>query len=353
MRTASGLALYDVTVRHHGPFGPITAVDGVSLDVPRGTTVGLVGESGSGKSTLARAVVGLDPPCAGRITVAGREYGGRRAADRRRLGRQVQLVFQDPDTALDPRMTVRQSIAESAGAFVRLDRHSREQRVGELLELVGLDTGCAGRLPRQLSGGQRQRVAVARALAVDPAVLIADEITSALDMSVRAALLTMLRDLQRRMGFAMLFISHDLAAVRHVSDAVAVMYLGRIVEIAATESLLRAPRHPYTRTLLAAVPSLHAGRRPPGEPLLAGEVPDPASPPTGCRFHPRCPVGPERRPGRDVCAARDPQRDAAGRPHRAACHFPYPTDDRQPRAGRVSPDDDGDRTPRAPEDLAS
>ncbi|WP_225829028.1 oligopeptide/dipeptide ABC transporter ATP-binding protein [Streptomyces naphthomycinicus] len=348
MKEGTGLALYDVTVRHDGPFGPVTAVDGVSLEVPRGTTVGLVGESGSGKSTLARAVVGLDSPCAGRITVGGREYRGRRAADRRRLGQQVQLVFQDPDTALDPRMTVRQSLAEAAGAFVRLERRSREQRIGGLLELVGLDAGCAGRLPRQLSGGQRQRVAVARALAVGPAVLVADEITSALDVSVRAALLTMLRDLQRRMGFAMLFISHDLAAVRHVSDVVAVMYLGRIVETAPTESLLRGPRHPYTRTLLSAVPSLHAGRRPAGEPLLAGEAPDPASPPTGCRFHPRCPVGPNHRPGRDVCANRDPHQDAAAQPHRTACHFPSRADDRPPHAGGVHQDANGGPTPRTP-----
>lgn len=348
MREGAGLELYDVTVRHHGPFGPVTAVDGVSLEVPLGTTVGLVGESGSGKSTLARAVVGLDSPCAGRITVGGREYRARRTADRRRLGQQVQLVFQDPDTALDPRMTVRQSLAESAGAFVRLDRRSREQRIGGLLELVGLDAGCADRVPRQLSGGQRQRVAVARALAVGPAVLIADEVTSALDVSVRAALLTMLRDLQRRMGFAMLFISHDLAAVRHVSDGVAVMYLGRIVETASTENLLRSPRHPYTRTLLSAVPNLHAGRRQAEEPLLPQEVPDPASPPPGCRFHPRCPVGPNRRPGREVCAARDPQQDAAGQPHRAACHFPYGADDRPPRIGGLHPDVNGDRASRTP-----
>ncbi|GED83346.1 ABC transporter ATP-binding protein [Streptomyces sp. 6-11-2] len=353
MREEAGLVLYDVSVRHHGPFGPVTAVDGVSLEVPRGTTVGLVGESGSGKSTLARAVVGLDTPCAGRITVGGREYRGRRAADRRRLGQQVQLVFQDPDTALDPRMTVRQSLAEAAGAFVRLDRRSREQRIEGLLELVGLDIGCADRVPRQLSGGQRQRVAVARALAVDPAALIADEVTSALDVSVRAALLTMLRGLQRRMGFAMLFISHDLAAVRHVSDVVAVMYLGRIVETAPTENLLRGPRHPYTRTLLSAVPSLHPGRRPVGEPFLSGEVPDPASPPTGCRFHPRCPVGPNRHPERDVCSARDPQQEAAGQPHRAACHFPYPADDCPPHVGSVHQDSDGDRASRTPGDPPS
>ncbi|MFF8594386.1 oligopeptide/dipeptide ABC transporter ATP-binding protein [Streptomyces sp. NPDC015220] len=353
MSGGAGLALYDVTVRHHGPFGPVTAVDGVSLEVPRGTTVGLVGESGSGKSTLARAVVGLDTPCAGRITVGGREYRGRRTAERRRLGQQAQLVFQDPDTALDPRMTVRQSLAESAGAFVRLDRRGRERRVGALLELVGLDADCAGRVPRELSGGQRQRVAVARALAVDPAVLIADEVTSALDVSVRAALLTMLRDLQRRLGFAMLFISHDLAAVRHVSDTVAVMYLGRIIETAATEDLLRGPRHPYTRTLLSAVPSLRTGRRPAGAPLLLGEAPDPASPPTGCRFHPRCPDGPNTRPGRDVCAVRDPQPDAAGQPHRAACHFPYRADDRPPHADGVHQDTNGDRAGRTPGDLPS
>ncbi|MFH8978193.1 ABC transporter ATP-binding protein [Streptomyces sp. NPDC017890] len=341
MRTGPGLELNEVTVRHHGPLGPVTAVDRVSLDVPAGTTVGLVGESGSGKSTLARAVVGLDPLSGGRITVGGRECGGRRAADRRGLGRRVQLVFQDPDTALDPRMTVRQSIAEAAGAFVRLDRRDRAQRVADLLERVGLDVGCADRLPQQLSGGQRQRVAVARALAVDPAVLIADEVTSSLDVSVRTALLTTLRDLQRRMGFAMLFISHDLAAVRYVSDAVAVMYLGRIVETAATEHLLSGPRHPYTRALLSAVPRLRPGGLPAGEPVPAGEPPDPASPPAGCRFHPRCPVGPGRRPGRDVCVVRDPQEDATGRPHRAACHFPYLADDHLSRARRVPREGDG------------
>ncbi|WFB85011.1 MULTISPECIES: oligopeptide/dipeptide ABC transporter ATP-binding protein [Streptomyces] len=334
----AGLALYDVTVRHHGPYGPITAVDGVSLEVARGGTVGLVGESGSGKSTLARAIVGLDRPSGGRITVGGREYPARRAAERRRWGRQVQLVFQDPDTALDPRMTVRQSLAEAAGAFTRLDRRGRERRIAQLLKLVGLDAGCAGRLPGQLSGGQRQRVAVARALAVDPAVLVADEVTSALDGSVRASLLGMLRDLQRRMGFAMLFISHDLAAVRRVSDTVAVMYLGRIVETVPADALPDGTRHPYTRTLLSAVPSLHGGRRPAGEPLpLSGEAPDPASPPTGCRFHPRCPVGPSRRPGRDVCAVQDPWHESA----RVACHFPYPAGDGADHAYGARPDADG------------
>ncbi|MFJ4551813.1 ABC transporter ATP-binding protein [Streptomyces sp. NPDC088817] len=349
---SAGLALRDVTVRHQGAFGAVTAVDGVSLEVPDGTTVGLVGESGSGKSSLARAVVGLADSCSGQITVGGRQFSGRGLAARRRLGQRVQLVFQDPDTALDPRMTVRQTLSEAVDAFVRLGRRDREQRIAALLELVGLDIPCADRVPAQLSGGQRQRVAVARALAVDPAVLIADEVTSALDVSVRAAILTMLRDLQRRMGFAMLFISHDLAAVRSVSDVVAVMYLGRVVEVAPTEDLLRSPRHPYTRTLLASVPDLRGADRP-AEPLLAGEVPDPAAPPSGCRFHPRCPDGPSRRPGRDICVTRDPQPDAAGRPHRAACHFPSAAEDRPPPAGNARPDASGGRASRIPGELPS
>ncbi|MFJ1656150.1 oligopeptide/dipeptide ABC transporter ATP-binding protein [Streptomyces sp. NPDC088337] len=350
---SAGLALHDVTVRHQGILGAVTAVDGVSLEVPDGTTVGLVGESGSGKSSLARAVVGLADSFSGQITVGGRQFGGRGAAARRRLGQRVQLVFQDPDTALDPRMTVRQTLSEATGAFVRLGRRDREQRIGALLELVGLDAPCADRLPAQLSGGQRQRVAVARALAVDPAVLIADEVTSALDVSVRAAILTMLRDLQRRMGFAMLFISHDLAAVRSVSDVIAVMYLGRVVEVAPTEDLLRGPRHPYTRTLLASVPDLRAVGRPAEEPLLAGEVPDPAAPPSGCRFHPRCPVGPNRRPERGICVTLDPQPDAAGRPHRAACHFPPTAEDRPPPARNAHPDGSGDRAPWTAGELPS
>ncbi|MEV7186418.1 ATP-binding cassette domain-containing protein [Kitasatospora sp. NPDC093102] len=251
-----------LTVRHPGPRGPVTAVDGVSLEVPSGTTLGLVGESGSGKSSLARAVVGLVPVHGGRVLIDGREARARTVRDRRRLGRLVQVVLQDPDTALDPRMTVRQTLAEAATVFRRLDRRARTERVTELLELVGLDPRLADRLPRQLSGGQRQRVAIARALAVEPGLLIADEITSALDVSVQAAVLNTIRELQRRLGLSMLFIGHNLPAVCHVSDVVAVMRYGRIVETAPTETILRTPQHPYTRTLLAAVPSL---RTPPPE----------------------------------------------------------------------------------------
>ncbi|WBP84870.1 ABC transporter ATP-binding protein [Kitasatospora cathayae] len=254
------LRLRDLTVRHHGPRGPVTAVDGVSLDVPSGSTLGLVGESGSGKSSLARAVVGLAPVHAGRVLVDGREVRVRTVRDRRRLGRLVQVVLQDPDTALDPRMTVRQTLVEAATVFDRLDRTGRAERVTGLLGLVGLDPRLADRLPRQLSGGQRQRVAIARALAVGPGLLIADEITSALDVSVQASVLNTIRDLQRRLGLSMLFIGHNLPAVCHVSDAVAVMRHGRIVETAATETLLRNPRHRYTRALLDSVPRLRGQR---------------------------------------------------------------------------------------------
>ncbi|MFG3054599.1 ABC transporter ATP-binding protein [Kitasatospora sp. NPDC048239] len=252
----TALQLTDLTVRHPGRRGPVAAVDGVSLEIPPGTTLGLVGESGSGKSSLARAIVGLTPVHGGRILLDGREVRARTVGDRRRLGRLVQIVLQDPDTALDPRMTVRQTLGEAATAFHRLDREARAERVVALLELVGLNARFADRLPRQLSGGQRQRVAVARALAVEPGLLIADEITSALDVSVQASVLNTIRDLQRRLGLSMLFIGHNLPAVCYVSDAVAVMRHGRIVETAPTGALLRDPRHPYTRTLLASVPGL-------------------------------------------------------------------------------------------------
>ncbi|MBD0671462.1 ABC transporter ATP-binding protein [Streptomyces sp. CBMA156] len=252
----TALTVHDLTVRHHGAHGQVTAVDGVSLDVPSGTTLGLVGESGSGKSTLARAIVGLTPVHGGRILLDGQELRGHTVRARRRLGRRVQVVLQDPDTALNPRMTVRQALTEAATAHHRLDRNARTGRVDALLALVDLDPGLADRLPGHLSGGQRQRVAIARALAVGPGLLIADEITSALDVSVQASVLNTIRRLQRRLGLTMLFIGHNLPAVCYVSDVVAVMHRGRLVETAPTDDLVRDPRHPYTRALLASVPSL-------------------------------------------------------------------------------------------------
>ncbi|WP_371539237.1 ATP-binding cassette domain-containing protein [Streptomyces sp. NBC_00466] len=264
--TAPALEVRNLSVRYRGPRGPVTAVDRVSLRLPVGRTTALVGESGSGKSTLARAIVGLCPSYGGSVLVGGRPLRVRTGRERRWQAGQVQMVFQDPDTALDPRMTVRRTLTEAATALHRPDRRSRDLRVAELLDLVGLDTGIAARLPRELSGGQRQRVALARALAVAPGVLIADEITSALDAPAQAAVLGTLRELQGRLGLTVLFISHSLKAVRQMSDQVAVMYLGRIVEHSAADELFRSPRHPYTRILLDA------------EPTLAGCVPRPRLP---------------------------------------------------------------------------
>jgi peptide/nickel transport system ATP-binding protein len=243
----TSLSVEGLTVR----YGALTAVDAVDLVVPSGQVLGLVGESGSGKSTIARAIVGLVPPVSGVIRLDGDDYTGRQ----RLLRRRVQMVFQDPNTSLNPRMTVGAVLAEAIGR--RVARGERSAEVSRLLDLVALTPGHARRLPRELSGGQRQRVAIARALAVGPEVLIADEITSALDASVQGAMLNLVRDIQSRLSLTVLFISHNLAVVRYVSDAIAVMNSGSIVEHAPTDTLLSTPEHPYTRTLLSAIPSLH------------------------------------------------------------------------------------------------
>ncbi|WP_290062584.1 ABC transporter ATP-binding protein [Amycolatopsis solani] len=302
----SALEFEAVSVR----YGKLTAVDGVTLTVPSGQVVGLVGESGSGKSTLARAAAGLAPVSAGRVRLDG--------TDVRRLPRRrpLQMVFQDPYSSLDPRMAIGESIAE---AMPRGRGGAAE--VARLLELVHLDPDRAGMLPGQLSGGQRQRVALARALAGQPKVLIADEITSALDVSVQGAVLNLVRDVQRRLSLSMLFISHNLAVVRYVSDVVAVMYLGRIVEAGPAEQVLTDPRHPYTKELLAAAPSAHRGLFDGDDVLADTEPADPHHPPAGCRYHPRCPVGPLVHTDRTVCVRTDPADGTEHRPHRAACHF--------------------------------
>lgn len=316
----SVLEFSEVTVEYGTGRRRLRAVDRASLTVPDGAVVGLVGESGSGKSTLAKSAVGLVLPASGQVRMRGRDVTARR---RWRQGRPIQMVFQDPYSSLDPRMTVGASIAEALRGVS--GRAARAEEVRRLLSLVHLPPDSAGQLPAGLSGGQRQRVALARALAARPEVVIADEMTSALDVSVQGAMLNLVREVQRELGLSMLFISHNLAVVRYVSDVVAVMYLGRIVEIAPTGELLAAPRHPYTRTLLDSAPRL-------GVPLagatadeavqqVASEDPaDPHHPPPGCRFHPRCPVGPRVYPERTVCLEQDP--GAAGAwPHTAACHF--------------------------------
>ncbi len=239
------LAIRGLTVRFTGRQRTLTAVDGVDLHLPSGQVLGLVGESGSGKSTVARALVGLVPISAGQVLLDGEDIAGR--GRRRTARRQIQMVFQDPYGSLDPRMTVGETIGEAVAAHGRVGRRQRHAEIERLLELVALDADHARRLPRELSGGQRQRVAIARALAAEPRILIADEVTSALDASVQGAILNLLRDLQARLGLTVLFISHNLAVVRYVSDVVAVMYLGKVVEIAATDELLERPQHPYTR----------------------------------------------------------------------------------------------------------
>jgi peptide/nickel transport system ATP-binding protein len=299
-------------------FGPVHALDGVDLHVPTGGTVGLVGESGPGKSTLARAIVQLVRPAGGRVLLDGEDVTRARGERLRALRRRAQMVFQDPSASLDPRMTAAASIAEAVTTHHALRGPALAAEVARLLDLVGLADEIAGRYPHEVSGGQRQRIAIARALAVRPDILILDEVTSALDVSVQATILNLLRELQTRLGLTFLFISHNLATVRYMSDRIAVMYLGCIVEDAPADAFFARPRHPYARVLIDAVPRAGA---PLAVPLSIGEPPDPRNPPPGCRFHPRCPIGPVGFPDRAICATADPQpllRDPAAR---AACHY--------------------------------
>jgi peptide/nickel transport system ATP-binding protein len=317
----SELRFDDVVVRFGTARRGLTAVDGVSLSVPDGEVVGLVGESGSGKSTLARAAVGLTPLTSGRILLDGKPPVHRTSGPR-----PLQMIFQDPYSSLDPRMTIGNTIAETIPRRAVKDRRAEVRR---LLELVGLETDRAGQYPAQLSGGQRQRVAIARALAGRPEVIIADEITSALDVSIQGTVLNLVRELQRQLGMSVLFISHNLAVVRYVASSIAVMYLGRIVECGPAAQVLSDPQHPYTRDLLAAVPdSGHAHSAdieldPAVRSVADAEPADPHHPPPGCSFHPRCPVGPLVHAERDLCRTAEPSTDHR---HRAACHFAAPAD---------------------------
>ncbi|HEU0286271.1 MAG TPA: oligopeptide/dipeptide ABC transporter ATP-binding protein [Nocardioidaceae bacterium] len=308
-----------LSVHFHARAGSVMAVDEVTMNVPPGAVVGLVGESGSGKSTLARAIVGLVSPTSGSIRIDGADLATLSAGATRRARLPVQMIFQDPNSSLNPRMTVGAALSEALGARERVGRATRDE-VADLLDLVTLDRRVASAYPRELSGGQRQRVAIARALAVKPDVLICDEVTSALDASVTGAIRNLLRDLRRELGLSILFISHNLAVVRYVSDQIGVMYLGRVVEFADAEALVRSPEHPYTRALLDAVPRL--GGVDVEEPAtLERDVDDLQPPEQGCAYLPRCPVGPLVDQSRTVCAAEDPQDEATSRRHEAACHF--------------------------------
>ncbi len=272
----------------------LRAVDGVSFAIAKGETFAIVGESGSGKSTVARMVVGLLGPSAGDVRFAGVSMASAKdAAQRRRLRRRIQMIFQDPFASLDPRWRVGDIVAEPMLAFdIASGGRDARERVGELLRMVGLGPADAARFPHEFSGGQRQRIAIARALASESEFIVCDEPTSALDVSVQAQILNLMRDLQDRLGLTFLFISHNLAVVRHMATRIGVMYCGRLVEVAPARELFAAPRHPYTRMLLDAVPDLAMSGRP--RTPVHGEPPSPIAPPPGCAFHPRCPLAMDR-----------------------------------------------------------
>jgi peptide/nickel transport system ATP-binding protein len=270
--------------------GHVRAVDGVDLTVPKGRTLALVGESGCGKTTVGRSILRLVEPTGGRVCFEGVDLLTLTKPALRPYRRTIQIVFQDPLGSLDPRMRIRDVVAEGMKAFrIGANERERTDRVAELLRHVRLDPSQMTRYPHELSGGQRQRVCIARALALGPKLLICDEAVSALDVSIQAQILNLLGDLQAELGLSYLFITHDLGVVRYLADRVAVMYLGQIVEDAATEALFAAPQHPYTQALLSAVPSVDPGRRGVTQ-RLRGDVPSPANPPPGCRFHTRCPA---------------------------------------------------------------
>ncbi len=317
---AKALVRVENVVKHFpAGFGAsVKAVDGVSFEIREGETLGLVGESGCGKSTLGRLVTQLLPVTSGRIFLGDVELTKMRGEKLRQQRREMQIIFQDPFASLDPRMTVGDIIAEPLVNFRVMRGKKLNQRVQELLRVVGLNPNFNNRYPHEFSGGQRQRIGVARALALNPKVIVCDEAISALDVSIQAQIVNLLEDLQREFKLTYLFIAHDLSVVRHISDRVMVMYLGKIVEVADSQGTYTNPKHPYTKALLSAIPvpdpRIQRGKR---LVELSGEIPSPLNPPSGCRFHTRCPIARVPTP----CAEVEPPLEEKLRGHLAACHF--------------------------------
>jgi oligopeptide/dipeptide ABC transporter ATP-binding protein len=289
----------------------LKAVDGVSFEVYEGETFGLVGESGCGKSTLAQTIVRLYDPTAGKIEFNGTDISRLKSSQIRPIRKDIQMIFQDPYSSLDPRMTVGGIVEEPMRNF---GLPNRRERTRELLQQVGLNAYFVNRYPHEFSGGQRQRIGIARAISVNPKLVVCDEPVSALDVSIQAQVLNLLRDLQREFGLTYLFIAHNLAVVAHISDRIGVMYLGKLVEVGPTDQITTDPKHPYTKALLSAapVPMRHLRRE---RIILKGEVPSPLNPPPGCRFHPRCPIATEK------CAEEEPELRVLSPGRMAACHY--------------------------------
>lgn len=294
----------------------VKSVDGVSLGIKKGETLGLVGESGSGKSTLGRTIVGLYEATSGDVFFEGKNISEFNSKKRREFNRQVQMIFQDPTSSLNPRMKVGDIIAEGIDAYKLLKGKRRKERVADLLEMVGLSREHAERYPHEFSGGQRQRIGIARALALEPSFIVADEAISALDVSVQAQVINLLQDLQKNIQLTYLFIAHDLAMVKHISDRIGVMYLGKMVELTDSSSLFKEPLHPYTKALLSAIPiSTPSLRGTKDRIVLEGEPPSPLNPPSGCAFQTRCPMATE------ICRKKIPEWKEARDNHWVSCHL--------------------------------
>jgi peptide/nickel transport system ATP-binding protein len=311
------LRIEDLVVEFHTSGGKVHAVSGISLDVREGETLGLVGESGCGKSTTGRAIMQLPPPTAGRVLFEGTDLAALSGQELREVRTRLQFIFQDPISSLNPRRKVKDIVAEPLRIWKRGTEEERKARVSEVLDAVGLDpTVASEKRPHQFSGGQCQRISIARSLVLDPKLVICDEPVSALDVSVQAQILILLEDMKERYGLTLIFIAHDLAVVKNISDRVAVMYLGKICEVGTPDDLYATPAHPYTAALLRSIPVPDPTVPPVRTGLLVGDLPSPIDPPSGCRFRTRCPNAQER------CSIEEPQVRAIGDGHFVACHFP-------------------------------